>query len=279
MKPGGGDKEAAVIGSHNKAHFQGLLQDVEGEGPKAHMVICQHQFDEGDPSAPIVANLSTRTSNSLEADVPLFNPALKGNLVISGTWKALAPAGHADHGKAGKLSDSDIIIEKNRSALNRFKVRLPAAAPEPSATHKVKVEVTLQGVNGPFLGESDGKQILAVFDPADPVDFQNTLTHEMGHAYHQTPGSGEQSPGLEAHPHHYIGHGGIGPHCSTILKDGKEAKGVEVDGMENGKQVKVFATGICVMFHSGPQPGCLNRYCDTCTPYVKATDFSDFGKA
>jgi hypothetical protein len=32
------------------------------------------------------------------------------------------------------------------------------------------------------------------------------------------------------------------------------------------------------MFHSGPEPGCLNRYGETCLPYVKATDFSDFGK-
>jgi hypothetical protein len=145
----------------------------------------------------------------------------------------------------------------------------------------VDIEVKLRGVKGPFLGESAGKQILAVYDPSDPIDFQNTITHEMGHAYNQTPGAGDQSPGLAGHPHHYIEHGGTGPHCSTILKDGKEAKGVEVDGPdpENpGKTMKFYDTGICVMFHSGPQPGCLNRYCETCLPYVKATDFSDFGK-
>ena len=44
-------------------------------------------------------------------------------------------------------------------------------------------------------------------------------------------------------------------------------------------RVKIYQTGVCVMFHSGPEPDCLNRYCDTCLPYVKATDFSDFGKA
>jgi hypothetical protein len=280
VSPGGADKEVAVIGSHNKAHFQALLKNVEGENPKAHMVICQQQFDEGDQGKLVDETLTTRTSSTLDAKVSIFKPALSGNLVVSGCWKSLAPAGHPDHGKTGKLTDADIIIEKNRNSRSEFKVKLPAAAPEPSASNKVKVEIVFQGVAGPFLGESDGKQILAVYDPSDPIDFQNTLTHEMGHAYNQTPGPGDQSPGLEAHPHYYVEHGGIGPHCSTILKDGKEAKGLEVDGEDDeGNKIKVYATGVCVMFHSGPQPGCLNRYCDICTPFIKATDFSGFGKA
>lgn len=87
---------------------------------------------------------------------------------------------------------------------------------------------------------------------------------------------------MEKHPHQYRKHGGQGPHCSTILKGGKDAIGVEVEVEDEdnpGTKIKIYETGVCVMFHSGPEPGCLNRYCDTCLPYVKATDFSDFGKA
>src|SRR5690606_3404156 len=157
----------------------------------------------------------------------------------------------------------------------------PSGAPTPGAGHGVKVSFRLRGVDGPYLGESAGKQILAVYDPSDPVDFQNTLTHELGHAFNHTPDPGGQSPGLPNHPHHYRQHGGIGPHCSTISKDGKEAKGVEkeVDDPDNvGKKMKIYESGICVMLHSGPEPGGINRYCDTCLPYIQATDFSDFGK-
>ncbi|MDB5103473.1 MAG: hypothetical protein JWP91_1162, partial [Fibrobacteres bacterium] len=282
VKKGGGDKEVAVIGSHNKEHFQKLEKAVAGEAPKGHMVICQHQFDEGKASAVLIKTMTTNPSPAYKAGLPIFNPPLSGKLVISGTWKSEAPAGHADHGKSGKLTDADILVEKGRGGLSEFKVKLPADAPVPGVGNGVKISVMLRGVDGPYLGESAGKQILAVYDPADPTDFQNTLTHELGHAFNQTPGSKEQSPGLPDHPHQYVGHGGTGPHCSTVLKDGKDSKGVEkeADDPDNpGKKMKIYETGVCVMFHSGPEPGCLNRYCDTCLPYVKATDFTDFGKA
>lgn len=282
VSKGGADKEVAVIGSHNKLHYQGLLDKVEAEKPKAHMIICQHQFDEGDLSKKIEETLTAGTSPAIKTNVVVFNPPLSGNLVSGGTWKSLAPVGHADHGKSGALSDADIILEKGRTSLREFKVKLPATAPVPGIGHGIGVTLRLRGVKGPFLGESDGNQILAVFDPTDPTDFQNTLTHELGHTFNQTPDPAGQSPGLPDHPHQYREHGGQGPHCSTILTAGKETKGVEVevDDPDNaGKKMKIYETGVCVMFHSGPQPGCLNRYCDTCLPYVKATDFSDFGKA
>nr|MDQ3003660.1 peptidoglycan-binding protein [Fibrobacterota bacterium] len=280
VKKGGGDKEVAVIGSHNKAHYQTLLKDVTGEEPKAHFVICQHQWDEGVDTKLIVETMKSNPSAAFKATLPLFNPPLSGNLVTSGKWTSTAPAGHADNGKTGKLTDADILMEKGRGGLSEFKVKLPAGSPDP-AIHGVKVELILRGVDGPYLGESSGKQILAVYNPADPTDFQNTLTHEMGHTFNQTPDPKGQSPGLPDHPHQYRKHGGTGPHCSTILKAGKEEKGVEkeIKNPDGAGKIKIYETGVCVMFHSGPEPGCLNRYCDTCLPYVKATDFSEFGKA
>jgi hypothetical protein len=94
VSPGGADKEVAVIGSHNKAHYQALLKIVEGEKPKGHMVICQHQFDEGDLSQPVSQTLTTVLSPALTSSVSLFNPPLSGRLVVGGTWTSLAPAGH-----------------------------------------------------------------------------------------------------------------------------------------------------------------------------------------
>jgi hypothetical protein len=168
VSPGGGDKEVAVIGSHNSAHYRTLLKDVKEEHPKAHIVICQHQFDKGAPSKLIKATLSTRISSTLIASVPLFNPALDGDFLISGSWSSQAPLGHPDHGKTGSLTAADIILEKTRNALEEFKVKVPASVAEPGSGSKVDIEVKLRGVKGPFLGESAGKQILAVYDPSDP---------------------------------------------------------------------------------------------------------------
>lgn len=97
----------------------------------------------------------------------------------------------------------------------------------------------------------------------------NTISHEIGHALNQTPKPGMQPKGLPVHPHQYTKHGGIGSHCNTVEKGGKHQKGT--------LKKDVYQSGICVMFHAGDSK-CINKFCDVCIPYVKATDVNEFGR-
>lgn len=282
INPGGADKEVAVIGSHNKEEFQKKFKVEAAEPLKAHLIICEHQWDEGDETKKISVTMKKREVEDLVASEAIFNPALSGPLVVSGTWTSLAPAGHADHGKSGDLTDDWILVKKNRPNRSNVSLKVPAGKPVPSAAAPVKVVFTLRGVDGPFLGESGAPHMLIVYDSSDVTDFNNTVTHEIGHGISQTPGPAAQSPGLANHPRYYIEHGGIGPHCHTD----KNAAGEFVDGTvvevpdpeDDTKKVKEYATGVCVMFHQGDKR-CINEFCPACEPYVRATDLSGFEKA
>jgi hypothetical protein len=85
-----------------------------------------------------------------------------------------------------------------------------------------------------------------VYEPADPVDFQNTIAHEIGHAFKQV--TKVRPAGIPAHPHQYDKQGS---HCR-------------------------HATDKCVMYESGPIVGSFNRYCDVCHPYVLVQDMHKF---
>jgi hypothetical protein len=71
--------------------------------------------------------------------------------------------------------------------LGGHRPKKPDPAPEPEEKlvedkAPVKVSFTLRGVDGPFLGESGNPHMLVVFDKSDVRDFNNTVTHEIGHA-------------------------------------------------------------------------------------------------
>ena len=282
INPGGAAKEVAVIGSHNKTAFQKLLKADPAEPVKAHLILCEHQWDEGDETEKVAVTMKKPLVENLAVSEAIFNPALSGPLVLSGDWESRAPAGHPDHGKKGRITDDWIVVGKARPNRRNVSLKAPAGTATPSDEAPVKVSFSLRGVDGPFLGESGKPHMLVVFDASDVRDFNNTVTHEIGHALNQTPDPGKQSPGLPKHPRQYRDHGGIGPHCHTD----KNAKGEFVDGKvvevpdpdDPKKKVKEFLTGVCVMFHQG-DTRCIDEFCPTCEPYVKATDVSAFGKA
>lgn len=267
IEPGEGDEEVAVIGSHNKAFFQGHFVAEADKPVKAHLIICEHQWDEGDPTDKVDVNIDKSPSDEIEMSEAIFNPPLSGDLVITGTWKS--------GGKSGKLTDTNIILEKNRSGREFVKVELPSDAPTPTSSKKVKVSLKLRGASGPFLGESSQNgepHMLIVFDKDDPRDFQNTVSHEIMHALNQTPEPTKQPDGLPDHPHQYTGHGGSGSHCNTV----DDGSGNHVKGTEKtvGGE-KVFTTGICAMFHAGDET-CIDRFCDICEPYLRAQKMTEF---
>lgn len=273
ISPGGSDSEAAVIGSHNKNFFYKYYTNDAARSPQVHLMICRHQWDEGRSATGSETRvLKSKTSGEVNVKSAVFKPHLKGNLVKSGTWQSQAPAGHKDHGKSGNITDEWIVVEKNRTSRTHVKLQVPdSVGITPDASVPVKATFKLNTVDGPYLGESNGHQILAVYDPNDKTDFCNTLTHEIAHTFNQVPESGKLPPGLTAHPRQYTGHGGTGSHCNTVLDGaGKQAAGSLNPSNEYG-------TGVCVMFHAGDS-SCIDEFCDTCVPYVKATDMSGFGK-
>lgn len=273
INPGGSDKKVAVIGSHNKDFFYKYFHKDAQYHPKTHLIICQHQWDEDDTSTRLRTEILTqRTSSEINLMKAVFFPHLKGNIIAQGTWRSLSKKGHPDFGKGGNITDNWIVVEKNRTSRQHIKIKIPDDVKvTPDNTAQIEVKFKLKAVAGPYLGESNVFQILAVFDPSDVTDFNNTLTHEIGHAFNQVPEPSNTVPGLIKHPNQYTGHGGIGSHCHTIIDgSGNESAG-SLDG--NGE----YPTGVCVMFHAGDS-SCINRFCSFCESYVKGTDFSDFQK-
>ena len=266
IPPSASDKEVAVIGSHNKVAFQGNLI-VEADKPlKAHLIVCEHQWDEGPLTGQVVVQIDKSPSDEIAMGAAVFSPPLSGNLVATGKWETL------DGSKSGPLADADILVQKGRTNRGRVRVQLPAVAPTPTAAAKIKVTLKLRAASGPFLGESGSPHMLIVFQPSDPVDFQNTVAHEIMHGLNQTVRAGKQPDGMIDHPNEYTGHGGSGSHCNTVLDAaGKQVKGTEatVSGQ------KVFTTGVCAMFHAKDKT-CINRFCDTCEPYLRGEDWTKF---
>ena len=273
VNPGGSDKEVAVIGSHNKDFFYKLYTQDPKQSPKAHFMICQHQWDEG----PILDNfiveeLVTDESKEIELEVNVVFPSLKGKFFVEGTWKSLASRNHTDFGKKGALSDGWVLLEKNRSSRRHIKLKIPDSVNlHPDKNAPIQVSFKLQTVDGPYLGESSGHQILAVYNPKDPTDFNNTLTHEVGHSFNQVPVSGRVPAGLTDHANQYTGCGGTGSHCNTVKDKNNEGKAGVLN--KDGE----YSTGVCVMFHAGDS-SCINKFCSVCNPYVKSADFSDFNR-
>jgi hypothetical protein len=267
----GSEKEVAVIGSHNKLAFRKFFKKETDKPTKCHLIICQHQWDDGS-IINAKAIITTNPSHELLLAEPVFKPALSGNLIISGTWKCLALPGKPGFGEHGSFSDELILIEKNRSSNYAIKIKHPSNTFTPSIISPVMVNFRIRVVKGPFLGESGAPHMLCVYDPSDNTDFKNTISHEIAHAFNQVPDDGNtgtsgQAPGLPKHPRYYYDQGG---HCNTILDTNKkQTSGTPVAGE--------YPTGICIMYQA-KDSSCINRFCDVCKEYFKANDCSGFNK-
>jgi hypothetical protein len=272
LQKGGSDKDVAVIGSHNKDHFFGYYEQKNDEPVKAHLVICQHQWDEGACTKLKNFVMTNNISDHILTSTAIFSPPLSGNLVLAGLWSSNAPLGHPDYGKKGHIVDEYILIEKNRPSLQHIRIKIPEGIICPDKKNTITVKFILQGVKGTYLGESSGNNMLIVYDPKNIRDFNNTISHEIGHAINQVPVPGKQASSLPNHPRQYTGHGGIGSHCNTI----KKFSGEQVAGKLNNSNE--YSSGVCVMFHAGDD-SCINEFCKACVPYINATDISGFHKS
>lgn len=261
VKKGGGDADESVIGGHNRKEFWKKFKDEKDKPVKGHLIICQHQWDPYGESALLTVDVNKNPSDELTLDLSgawnagVVKPALKDDLIVVGTWSA--------GGKNGNLTADNILVTKGRSALNSVKVSLPADAPDPT---KNAVSVQLKLRYGKFYGgESQVNQMLITYT-GDEAKFNQTVSHEFGHGFTQTPRDGKQPAPLSKHAKQYDdAHGGVGPHCST------EATEVDDTSVTSGKRYK---DGTCIMFHQLNPAGCKQLFCDTCEPYLRLQDFS-----
>lgn len=245
LEQGGGDTDVAVIGSHNKNQFTTsakLKQTEEAANPiKAHLIICEYQCDPKDAST---LGLFKLTSNGQEIVVDpgtggpiICKPSLKpgSKLVVSGEWSRT----QFPWNRGGDVADESIEIKEARTSLLKVSVDLSkgsTGAPVPTNGRPVFVKLKVNTAEG-FLGESFGKgQILCVYRPSadegdqgSEEDFNNTIAHEMGHMWNQTPEPAAQPASMKNHPLQYVGHGGSGSHCrhdvvQSLKKNGDDWK-------------------------------------------------------
>lgn len=244
LKQGGANKDVAAIGAHNKNEFKKdpiYISEPDKYPIKAHLIICEYQCDPktnaGNPAYTGLGKF-VLTKNGQEVTLPqgsggpiVCKPGLREgtNLVITGEWsKKLVP-----WLKGGDITDANIDIDPGRADTLSVKIDLSRGgigAPVPSSSQMVYVKLQLDTAED-FLGESFGKgQILCVYRPAAAAgtqgsaeDYNDTVAHELGHMWNQTPVPTKQPESLKDHPLQYVGHGGTGSHCRDGAKKSNTA--------------------------------------------------------
>ncbi len=234
VKKGGADAKVAVIGAHNKDEFVKekfyKRDDPKGTPLKAHLIVCEYQCD---PTRSAIGKFKLKANGEAVTIAPgsgggiVCKPALRPNckLVVKGEWSKT----YRPWNKGGDIIDSCIEIYKTRPTTLTVKVDLSKGAtvisgtvPVPSASHPVYIKLKVETAKS-FLGESFGKgQILCVYRPgadnakptqANKQDYNNTVAHELGHMWNQTPKPANKPDSMKDHPLQYIAHGGSGSHC------------------------------------------------------------------
>ena len=277
VSQGGGDEKVAVVGGHNwkpirdgEATFF-PAQKGEVRALKAHILVCAHQWDPAGWSALKQVRVTKNPTEWIEMSGNVVSPPLSGGLVLGRDptnrsvlatgWKIMGRGGEIAAG--GQLTEKDIEIAKDRPGTKYVRVNLPTAAAS-RLRDGVFVMLTL-GVANNYLGESKGRHILAVFDPSDPADFQNTVIHEIGHSLHQTPKPPAQPTGMPDHPYW---NEGMGTHCSyPEVPTNRGDPTIDQDPeYSNGAPSSTWAA--CVMYSTGAVPLAGHRFCQVCHHYL-----------
>jgi hypothetical protein len=248
----GDNGDALVVGDDNESQFFNL-KAPEGDKPVMIPMLNAHGLWIADgPTGDITMTTWEESFPiALNADKKLLSPPLQGgNLLIAGRWEAQDwnPAANGGRGawrnrRDDALAAADVSLNPNRSDPRDFQINQPAALVMAART-RVRVTGITLNAGKTYLGTSYDDGIVNSWTPNDPVDFINTIDHEIGHSFKQVT---EPPPaGIPEHPLQY-----------------------EKDGSHCDYQDKS-----CLMYESGPQPVHLDRYCPVCHPYVLVQDMS-----
>jgi hypothetical protein len=269
VKKNGGNNDVLVISDINKGQFYKIIDakklpkknKLTGKPALPELtipiILCDAQWDNGGTSGAE----STRPANLTSADFPIslsmdklaLDPPLQGgNLLASGSWQAAewSVAGAWENVREGDLSKKDVTIDPGRASQYHVQISLPAAIAAVANTYVWLDNIVINGANGVYLGESAQRKILAVC--GSEVVFNHVITHEIGHAFNQTPLEGQTDAiNIPKHPHQYVK---LGSHCG-------------------------FNNQACVMHglvDSNEIPHYLREYCPNCHPYLIVEDFSEY---
>jgi len=259
FKVNGGNGVVLNVSDANTGQFFADI-NAETEHPiKVPIVTCDYNWGLEQDSAPATGldNIAPAAFPvAVDTNVYVCDPPLQGgNLLVSGDWEAADwdPAADGGNGdwvnfRSGSFVDGEITVDPNRGNLKQVHVALPAGIGAVTADTSVDIKnLVVKGAGDFFLGgyNIDGNQrIVCVYDPNDAQDYQNTVVHELGHAFHQTLGVAPAT-GIPVNPNYILNP--TGPHCT-------------------------YDTNKCVMFTSGPIAGSLNRYCPDCHPHMLVQD-------
>jgi hypothetical protein len=252
--------QVANIGSENKNGVAGLFVAKTDQPVKRHLMVCLYQCDrkgtKSGTSEPIeAAAAGTWVDIDVDASFYVLDPPLQGGSFISQLYwyRQSAPGVHHAIAAAGNAR-----VPVPRKSRGHIQVQVPAIAPAPTAADPVTIFAECFTAKG-FLGESFGtRHTLAVYDKDDEKDFNDTITHEFGHSFNQTPRAGTQpgSPSIPNHP--TMADRGQGNHCQVD-------KGTALLSGET--------KFICVMYDSGPMEWGAHKFCKTCHPYLLVENF------
>lgn len=255
IKAKGGNADALVVSANNKDQFFSSCAADADRPVKIPILVCDAQWDPYGNSSSLSFRRRIEASElpaNIAVDKRVLDPPLQGgNLIVSGTWTALAYNAKTNNwdlkgAENSPFAAGDIDIDPNRPDTKHIRIKLPAAFPE-DATHLIIRNISVQGAAS-YLGEYSPrtKKILVVHNPDAPIDSVNSIVHEVGHAFNQVPEGSVD--GVPAHP--IQKNKGQGNHCHYL--DDK-----------------------CVMFDAGRPDGySINKFCEKCHPHVLVQDMS-----
>ncbi len=203
---------------------------------------------DGDATFAITAWSETAFPIDLDHQRKKFiNPPLQGGkLLISGEiiaedWDPKTSA-WVNHRKIN-LVDSDLELEPSRNSPRKLRINKP---PRLVMARRTRIKIPGLRVKGAasYLGVSLKNGIVNVYTPNDPVDFVDTINHEIGHSFNQV--AKVNPAGIPAHPKQYDKQGS---HCDYKDKS-------------------------CLMYENGPQAKALHKYCPICHPHVLVEEMS-----
>jgi hypothetical protein len=269
------------IGDHNKKWFHSNKFKDTKKPLGVHVLLCDAQYDGGTPNhhVDVHAVVMEAAFVDVTSDRHVFQKALqdeKSPLIVA-EWASTAPSGHPDHGKKGKLTQANVVIEHETDPHN-IHIDLPGDAalivgdssgpPKDAGTkHKIKVKLKLKVCFGEFLGESDHAhgnwQLIAIMEETATND---VMAHELGHTMNQVVKQRQSPPpGLKLadHGRQYNGKGHQGSHCADGMSDGDYGSLADFTGKAECK---------CIMYGENDPAGSTSNgsFCDRCKPFLTA---------